>query len=551
MTAPIPGGTARPPGSQPLFERARKRVTQRLSLAGLNSGGVGSAKFKIPAVEAAPAPVAPPTPPVPEQVEAVLGLPASVVIPLLPETVLLSDPASLLNSPQGQMDFRLPLGTVLPMLPSGKIEFSIGDLSQCAPEGIIHPLESLGEWATQSVLLPLPQVVMRIPPEFMTLRRDQKPIDTAVAAMDDPFSPEALRAKAEAAQAEQAAQAVQESPAVGGDVPSYPLPVAEEIPAAAPVEAAMPESAPLPEEVSPVEIPPAEPVVEEEAGEPVPAYRAAADPVPSEDAPPIAEPDFSFTQSAEYQALLSKLQMAEEPAAPALPPEPVMEATSSRADSSPEPLEIPPTPAPEPPAPRPMPSFSFPSPAKPPVPETPAANPPEETLPASPLSAAVGAVPALSGSFHKALQGLTHQEKDEIKPPVRRSDLHDLMRLPAEVPAGFKEFTRQLSLWPGMKSCVICGPDGLPIASAGSEGKSGDSLAALAPRLFKNASALLADLGRSDLAEMNFPGEPDSLTLFRNKHFILIAVHVDEQLPTIYRQNIREALNILAQSGPG
>jgi predicted regulator of Ras-like GTPase activity (Roadblock/LC7/MglB family) len=548
MTAPIPGSTARPPGSQPLFERARKRVTQRLSLAGLNSQS-GSAKIKIPAAEQA-APVAPP--PVSEHAEATLELPASVIIPLLPEAVLLADPASLLASPQGQMDYRLPLATILPMLPSGKIEFSLGDLSQCGPEGIIHPFESLGEWAAQTVLLPLPQVVMRIPPDFMTLRRDQKPIDQAVASMDDPFSPEALRAKAEAAMAAQAAaeQAAMESAAIPALVPEIPQP---EIPPSEPE----PESFVAQEEPPQAMAPEPAPVLEAESiPEPGPE---ASFPVSSSDAAP--EPDFSFTQSAEYQALLSKLQTVDD--APPLmesvadvPEEPAAR-EPEKEESAPAPIPLPPA-APEmaptgPARAKPSFSFSFPpkqAPTPTPSPMDPVA-PPVAPLPNSPLNAALSASAPISGAFGQTSHSMGRGKTEETPATVGHSELHRLMRLPGDVPAGFKEFTHHVSLWPGMKSCVICGLDGLPIAQAGSEGKAGDSLAALAPSLFKNSSTLLADLGRPDLSEIHFPGAGESMTLFKNNHFILVIVHEAEQLPTIYLKNIREALSLLAHSGPG
>jgi predicted regulator of Ras-like GTPase activity (Roadblock/LC7/MglB family) len=547
MTAPIPGSTARPPGSQPLFERARKRVTQRLSLAGLNSQS-GSAKIKIPAAEQA-APAAPPQ--VSEHAEATLELPASVIIPLLPEAVLLSDPASLLASPQGQMDYRLPLATILPMLPSGKIEFSLGDLSQCGPVGIMHPFESLGEWAAQTVLLPLPQVVMRISPDFMTLRRDQKPIDNAVASMDDPFSPEALRAKAEAAMAAQAAaeQAAAESaaiPELAADVPELETPFSEPEPEPAPL---------IPQEEPSNAVAP-DPVLEAES---IPATEPeSAFPVANPDAAP--EPDFSFTQSAEYQALLSKLQTAEEPpplaeSVASVPEEPVASLPEKEeAPAAPFPGRTAPEMAPTGPAPA-KPSFSFSFPPK----QTPSPTPspvktaetPAAPLPNSPLNAALSASAPISGAFGQTSHSMARGKTEEIRPAVGHSELHRLMRLPGDVPAGFKEFTHYVSLWPGMKSCVICGLDGLPIAQAGGEGKTGDSLAALAPSLFKNSSTLLADLGRPDLSEIHFPGSGDSMTLFKNNHFILVIVHEAEQLPTIYLKNIREALSLLAHSGPG
>ncbi|MDX6765788.1 MAG: roadblock/LC7 domain-containing protein [Candidatus Methylacidiphilales bacterium] len=542
----------RPPGSQPLFERARKRVTQRLSLAGLNSSGPGSAKLKIPAAVAVAAP--PPTMQMTPMPDVALEMPASVVVPLLPEAVLLADPASLLQSPQGQGDFRLPMGAVLPMLPSGKIEFTIADLAQCAPEGLIHPVDSLGEYGAMTILLPLPQVVMRIPADYMKLRRDQKQIDQAVASMNDPFSPEAIRAKVEAAQAAQAAQQAELEAAAASETP---FAGAELSPSENPGEIADPGLSMADQEPDP------EPVMSDtalqteavDASEPDtggldPALAALAALAESEvqqadealpivenpvDAPVVEESadpadSFSFTQSSEYQALLSKLQV------PELPVDEPSAVEVSTPPPSPNPIKT-------------APVFSFAQRAKVKPVEPTADESDVEPLPASPLSAAVASSPQLADSFSKALKATP--TKTNVPTKAASSELHQLIRLPADVPAGFKEFTRQISLWPGMLGCILCGPDGLPISAAGGENKTDEALAAVAPRLFKTTSGLLTDLGRAELSEMNLPGKENSLTLFRDHGFILVLVHEDEQLPIVHRKTIHAALALLAQSGPG
>jgi len=541
----------RPAGSGPLFERARKRVTQRLSLAGLNSAAPGTGKIKIPAAPA-PEPVAPPVAPV----EAVVEVPASVLLPHIPEAVLLGSAADLAAGPQGQSFFRLPLGTILPMLPSGKIEVTVGDLATWGPEGVMHPLEVLGEWASQMASLPLPQIVMRIPPEMMVLRRDQKQIDTMVLSMDDPFSPEALKAKAEAARAAAEAAAAAANAEPEPVSAPQPLPPEPEVVLPQPEPQAEAEPEPEPEPTPPAVVEVDEPVPE------LPQFSpelAATTYIPEgtitapadEEAVPSAEPagsdapapDFSFTQSPEYLALLAKLNQSEESPAAENPGK--TEPEQAAEISEPEvrlPEVIPPKP-----------SFQFAKPAPAPEPA-----PPVEAM-RSPLEAAVEATsPGLGSSFAKALGEIT--KKGEAGPvpsaPKPRLEaapdssaaggMRGLLKLAADAPAEIKDVVHQIGLWPGVDACLICGLDGLPIASFAPPGRVVPQVAAVAPKLLKTLTTLFTDLGRAEPEELAVPAGEETLHFFRHHEMILILSCREASIPPVYRRTIRDVLALLS-----
>lgn len=559
----------RPSGSQPLFERARKRVTQRLSLAGLNTAAPGTGKIKIPAAEAAVAPAQEPaSAPV---AQGAVEVPAKVLIPYIPEPVLLASAAELLASAQAEYAFQLPLATVLPMLPSGKIEVSLGDLATWAPQGVMHPLEALGEWASQMTQLPLPQIVMRIPPEMMVLRRDQKQIDTMVLSMDDPFSPEALKAKAEAARAaaEAAAASAPAVPPAAPEVeaPAVPVPEpepAQVVPAEAPmpvVEAVVPESEPpvpaWPE--PPATVPEFSPEMAATAyiapptEEPVAPAPTAADPALA--VPPVIEeastpePDFSFTQTPEYQALLAKLNQ--------------VEGVSSAVESQPALAEVPVVSEAEPVVP-PVPEavrFSTPEEAEVPPPAGLLQSKPEPAP--SPLDAAVKATPAgLGTAFSKALGELSSKKKAEPEPTLAAAvptavteaasaaEMRALLKLPAGSPAEIKDVVHHIGLWPGVESCIVCGTDGLPIASFASSGRQGPPVAAIAPKLLKTLTTLFADLGRAEPEELVVPSGGETLHFFRHREIIMILGCSEAQIPAVYGQTIRRVLSLLSSASP-
>ena len=162
-----------------LFSPSRKKVTQRLSLKGLQSGQKAPSdpnKIQLPGVASAPVSATPPI-----HVDGTVDIPFSVVLMSIPEQLLTSDHASLMAAPESKVQIGLPLANVLSMLPSGKLEFSLAELSQAIPSGFVQPLENIPEYENTPIVLPLGQVVSRIPAHLLTLRSDQRPIDSSVS----------------------------------------------------------------------------------------------------------------------------------------------------------------------------------------------------------------------------------------------------------------------------------------------------------------------------------------------------------------------------------
>ncbi len=242
------GGTPATSPSSPLFERARKRLTQRLSLAGLSKQPDSSA-IRLPSSKAAEDKTSTPIAPL----EATIDVPVAVLLPILPPEVLTAPAEELLAHPDAQAACGLPANIVMPMLPAGKIEFPLDYMLQLLPEGFAHPLEQLGDVSAHTVSLPLREIVTRIPPQLLSIRQDQRPIDNTVMSMDEPFSPEMLAA---AQQAGRATAASEDPP-----TPETEEPREEEQPALEHEFSAEPELATDPELPPPTpaeELPPAE-----------------------------------------------------------------------------------------------------------------------------------------------------------------------------------------------------------------------------------------------------------------------------------------------------
>lgn len=299
--APKPGESqppSPPAAGSPGPVGGRKRITQRLVLGGKGAEtgeiNVGSG-LKIPG---APDPVMSQVIPSASQWGTV-EVPFASILGYIPAEFVTSDHESLFNSPQAQEMVSLPLGVILPMLPSGKIELLAQDLAEYVPAGTMKSAEELGDYAYSPVALPLQEVISRIPEEAMVLRTDQKPIDASVAQMDEPFSAEMLAAAQEAAAAQTGEQGYdvneldepEESPSGSVAAPSgqEEAPIAEE-------EESEPEEQPgLPEETGQSEQsePPSQPLSEQQEEEP--------------------DVDLSFAQSEEYKNFLAQMESGEDP----------------------------------------------------------------------------------------------------------------------------------------------------------------------------------------------------------------------------------------------
>ena len=107
----------------------------------------------------------------------------------------------------------LPMNTILSQLPSGKVEMTLEELTPLVPPGFLQPPSALAGLMSTVVNLPLMDIVMRIPPDLLALRPDQKDVDAAVINMADPFTEEILREQAETARRQSGANIIEESQA--------------------------------------------------------------------------------------------------------------------------------------------------------------------------------------------------------------------------------------------------------------------------------------------------------------------------------------------------
>jgi competence ComEA-like helix-hairpin-helix protein len=164
-----------------------------------------------------------------------VNLPIGMILRCLPPEVLAADLSEFEASGAAATEIGLPMNLILSQLPSGKIEIPLSELVPHFPAGYLQPTQSITSYLPNLINLPLMDVVMRIPPDLMQLRSDQKDVDAAVINMADPFTEEILREQAEAARRLQAQAQAQASV-----VDESPAPPAEEIPAAGPKTIAPP-----------------------------------------------------------------------------------------------------------------------------------------------------------------------------------------------------------------------------------------------------------------------------------------------------------------------
>ncbi len=128
-----------------------------------------------------------------------INLPIGMILRCLPPEVLASDISEFEASGAAATEIGLPMNMILSQLPSGKVEMTLQDLVPHFPAGYLQPTESIASYLPNLINLPLMDVVMRIPPDLLALRPDQKDVDAAVINMADPFTEEILREQAEAA----------------------------------------------------------------------------------------------------------------------------------------------------------------------------------------------------------------------------------------------------------------------------------------------------------------------------------------------------------------
>jgi hypothetical protein len=150
------------------------RSTQRLILAGANK-------------KSSPTPSS----------DGLINLPVGMILRCLPPEVLAAPLAEFENSGAAATEVALPLNAILNQLPSGRIEMTLQEIVAHLPSGFLQPTETIASHLPALIALPLMDVVMRIPPDLLSVRPDQKDVDASVAQMADPFTEEGLREQAE------------------------------------------------------------------------------------------------------------------------------------------------------------------------------------------------------------------------------------------------------------------------------------------------------------------------------------------------------------------
>jgi hypothetical protein len=117
----------------------------------------------------------------------VINLPAGMILRCLPQEMLAAPLAEFEASGAAATEVGLPINAILSQLPSGKVELPIGDVIARFPAGFLRPAEELAGQLQSVINLPLMDVVMRIPPDLLAVRPDQKDVDASVKRMADPF----------------------------------------------------------------------------------------------------------------------------------------------------------------------------------------------------------------------------------------------------------------------------------------------------------------------------------------------------------------------------
>ncbi len=142
-----------------------------------------------------------------------INLPIGMILRSLPPEILAGDVADFEKSGAASTEIGLPMNTILSQLPSGKVEMPLQDLVPLFPPGYLQPTESITNYLPTVISLPLMDVVMRIPPDLLALRPDQKDVDASVINMADPFTEEILREQAETARRQAGTNIIEESQA--------------------------------------------------------------------------------------------------------------------------------------------------------------------------------------------------------------------------------------------------------------------------------------------------------------------------------------------------
>jgi DNA uptake protein ComE-like DNA-binding protein len=123
-----------------------------------------------------------------------IPLPVGMILRCLPPEMLGGALTEFEASGAAATEIPISLQTILSQLPSGKVELPVRDLVPLIPAGFLKSHEEIGALLGTVVSLPLMDVVMRIPPNLLAVRPDQKDVDPSVRRMADPFAGEQVPA---------------------------------------------------------------------------------------------------------------------------------------------------------------------------------------------------------------------------------------------------------------------------------------------------------------------------------------------------------------------
>ena len=136
-----------------------------------------------------------------------------MILRCLPPEVLAAELSEFEANGSAANEIGIPMHMILGQLPSGKVEIPFQELVPLFPVGYLQPTESIASYLPNIINLPLMDVVMRIPPDLLALRPDQKDVDASIINMADPFTEEILREQAETASRQSQANIIEESQA--------------------------------------------------------------------------------------------------------------------------------------------------------------------------------------------------------------------------------------------------------------------------------------------------------------------------------------------------
>ncbi len=575
-----------PEPTQPSGPPKRKRVTQRLVL-GSKSGSSSATdshtgRIRLPGAAEPKAEFLDQS-----EVQGDVNLPAYELLQCIPAEFLTSDHETLFASEQSQVEVPIPLKLILPGLPSGKIEIPIAELATYMPEGMAKSEAELGDYATSPIKLPLESIIPRIPPDFMVLRYDQKPIDNSVADLEDPFSMELLQAaareKMEAEARSEAEAAVDEETTFDEEIPPIEetgMTDIEQVEAPTPpIDAEMDPTVPMSEEA------------DEESAEPAPQPEPETDDDSMPESPVLEtestgeEPDLSFTKTEAFRQFLEENGEEEEPqerasidpelavtevieedeesdtpASPDFPPaHEDMDTIAIEEPSSPAAKELPPVveppvpafkpePPPRKPEPETPPKFHFKMPAASQVPEPKPETKTGFKMPSLRKPPPPSAQPDYDVAKDQTISKTSKMSSPAAQAVVSISDgLRQALRLNTTNEVTLRDIVHQINCWPGMEGCILGGKDGLTITSEIEDERFGNSLSAFAPKILSRLNELFQDLGFDQVQEIQTPMDSGSVFIFRYEELFFITLCAEPALPASYRQLIKEIISELAK----